>query len=125
MCLVTRQIKPKVLKKDLIVFKAVHENNEEVVSRYYRFTWKKGVLEETEMKTLRCHFQCAEKFDDVVYQTYVYKKGLFTEVSEGFHAFKTKARYPYVTIREFLIPKGSLYFEDKSGLIVSNQMMLL
>jgi len=57
------------------------------------------------------------------------KKGKqYTSVSEGFHAALTEDRL-FVTAdsppRKFLIPKGSEYYLDATGLIVANQMKML
>lgn len=133
MCLVTRQTEPKVMENDLIVYKIVARDlmsGEAIVeyqSYYHYYLWKKGVLKETKMVTGSYQWCDCEKFDSETHDAYPDKSGKFTEVSEGFHAFKTKKRAGYsgVFLKQFLIPKGSLYYEDESGMIVSNQMMML
>ena len=127
MCLVTIQIKPKIMKKDLIVWKEIrvdYEDKNTVYSIYYQFKWVRGVLYEKDIiKTRCCLWGQAEKYDYDVILAYPNITGKFTEVSEGFHACKQRGRA--TAYYKFLIPKGALYFEDKSRLIVSNKMMWL
>ena len=131
MCLVTRQRKPKILKKDLKVYKVLKSGND---SPYNNYHWRKGQLETTKfsLKTGNgknfcfADFQSLKKYNDL---------SQCTEIGKGFHACMTKERAESVTpkiftnenyeICEFLIPKGSEVYYDCTGLIVANQMMML
>jgi len=126
MCLVTRQIKPKTMKKDLIVWKSVKldwSDRNKAYSRYYEFEWTRGVIYEKDLVKTRSTWKEAEKYDYVVWVAYPDQTGKFTSVSEGFHACKQERRGG--AWDRFLIPKGALYFEDESGLIVANKMMYI
>lgn len=139
MCLVTRQRKPRITKRDLVVYKVINVNylTKAIHSRYFpEFIWRKGKMEETKLDYSRTEYNSAERFDREVDNKYC--KGNFgsnnyeiiTEVGRGFHATKTRKRlmecgYSWESIMKFLIPKGSEVFTDITGLIVSNQMMML
>lgn len=139
MCLVTRQIKPITTKKDLVVFKDVEEGFDNAgicKSLYFYFEWRKNVLNTTDLCVTRIrpydfrppdHNNPNNYFDGIAHLFYVKDKRKLTEVSNGFHAVLTKKRLtqPCYSRVKFLIPKGSLIFKDATGLIVSNQMMLL
>ena len=128
MCLVTFQRKPKILKKDLRVYKAVIMYDDEIHSTYYDFTWEKGKLYTEKLLIEKFPFKSVEHYDSIVFDHYnTTSKYKLTCISDGFHAALNEQRLknsPY-DIMEFLIPKGSEVYYDATGLVVSNQMMLL
>ena len=130
MCLVTRQRKPKILKKDLKVYKLLKEGN---FSPFNSFRWNKTNL----YKTMFCIQKGNGKdmcFADGKSKDKYFSLSQCTEISEGFHACVTMERaeelkigvsWIICTINEFLIPKGSEVYYDCTGLVVANQMMML
>jgi hypothetical protein len=140
MCLVTRQIKPITTKKDLVVFKDVKTSDQYdnvKTSHYFFFIWEKGVVNKTEFGIEKQYpFDSPKNKGVCVANPYFDRKSRnfyqkdtrkHTVIKEGFHAVLTKKRMikPRYSKVAFLIPKGSLIFKDATGLIVSNQMMLL
>jgi len=133
MCLVTYQKEPIQLDKDLIVWKevCVNPDTNETESVFFKFFWEKGVLHETELNKT----EDLDYYDDTVGNHYDIlcredniRNARLIRIGGGFHAFCSEERIPdisYKTIKRFLIPKGSLVYYDETGLIVSNQMMLL
>ena len=133
MCLVTRQRKPKILKKDLKVYKVLREGSR---SKYQNFLWEpeishKEIIHITDNKKWDRFQFCDDKTMDKYY-----KLSGCIEIDKGFHACCTKERAEglsadprYSCIKEevyaFLIPKGSEVYYDCTGLIVANQMMML
>lgn len=134
MCLVTRQIKPRITKKDLVVRKIVRVNHDESITSFCRssFIWIKGKLETTELGiSKRIPRNCCVHDDP---QSEYYKEGnkqrnrKLTVVSQGFHAVvdpNYNCNLSGYNIRKFLIPAGSTIYKDATGLIVSNKMMML
>lgn len=136
MCLITRQKKAKILKKDLIVYKCLNQREDGTFNSYFQsdFVWLKNYLYQISYLNpiLRTNnfenhgiWYYADSMANNKYrgisQTYY--------ITYGFHACLTRKRCNQLKynsiIKEFLIPKGSKVFYDATGLIVSNQMMLL
>lgn len=133
MCLITRQKKAKILKKDLIVFKFIKENN---FSSYHHFWWEKRRLYLQALSPKSIANKCAYEGDFSYADCQAQEKyeGLTQcyHLSEGFHSCLTKQRAkkarpsePFTKIVKFLIPKGSKVFYDATELVVSNQIMML
>ena len=154
MCLLTNQIKPKIADRDIIVYKKLIRlyscdyGITKLVSLFKsHFEWIIGKTYKTRM-TVYPHKKSPDKqyFDILVQDAYlnvVEQKDRYHPnckhlvkvpkcsrtrcVVEGFHAFTTLdrgGRYKddlYIAI----IPKGSKYYTDKTGLIVSDQMKIL
>ena len=137
MCLITEQKKAIRTKEDMIVWKIVCvQGNHRVISPYHDFEWEEGRLYKTRLAVSKkpiaydrvvqgeyniLPFQVGEKY----LKDYLPDLGL-KAIGEGFHAFTDEYRADcYRTIRQFLIPAGSLIYKDKTGLIVSNQIMML
>lgn len=137
MCLLTYQKKAKRLKEDLIVYKIVRACDGKYESVFNDFQWFKGVLEKTKMK--RGVDACCYDDASTHYQRMVHVNGDLCKIlkpsvisiSKGFHAALNKKRlqnnfsYGHEEILPFLVPAGSLVYYDDTGLIVSNQMMML
>ena len=134
MCLITRQKKAKITKKDLVVFKCLN-NGDISVSRY--FPWIEGQLVKCDLKIIKREHPSNNHGGDWFYADHI-TNGIYNglsncyAISVGLHACTTKERakrladcYDTNIIEEFLIPKGSEVFYDVTGLIVSNQMMML
>lgn len=143
MCLFTRQIKSIITKKDMIVVKrlTVEENYSmrtfTYFSHYYyiRFKYIPEVLNTTELGITRGKPKDIASFGNID-STY-YKEGplrnrKLTIIERGFHfmieespSYIDSAKYDDQYIFKFLIPKGSQIFLGKTGLGVSNQIIML
>ena len=136
MCLITEQKKAKIAKKDIKVYKEVEIYSNIISSMVQGFQYIIGKKYSTELTPkpvsgLRIGIDFKVQ-DEIVAMAYpqvfcAYGYRITTNdnikvISEGFHSFKTKARSYYNAI--CIIPKGSEYFEDKTGLIVSNQIII-
>lgn len=129
MCLVTQQQKPRITTEDMIVWKILTKS---LMSVFFDFTWERGELYRTEIVILdpSCSF---EYYNGTAYDYYEEcDKVTLIQIAQGFHAFTDEevvdAEISGLNRRvkaKCLIPAGSEVFEDATGLIVSNQMMLL
>ena len=138
MCLVTKQRRAKIAKKDITCYKRLHPD---LRSYYQNFKYSVGVLVTRE---LRVEYNIKDWFPldshvAIVYGDPMYMKGSFmfsdrneilrtksaNQISDGLHASLSIDRIGGVSVYEFVIPAGSEYFIDKTGLIVSNQIMLV
>lgn len=135
MCLITKQKKAKIAKKDITVYKKVNLYSDKITSEVRKFEYEI----EKEYTTVLTPKSIAglsigtdfTMYDEAVNKAYpissLYEYVIPSNVnlnviSEGFHAFKRKDRCYYNAI--CTIPKGSEYFEDATGLIVSNQIII-
>ena|SRR5688572_33434641 len=122
MCLVTTQKEPLIAEEDMEVFKVLGSN---MTAPYYsEFQYKMRIVYGTEMKR-----------GDVNYYDY-HEESYFEDnkidnviaISEGFHSVRTEERIGYLSSNTYVyhavIPKGSLYYESPTGLLVSNRIMI-
>jgi hypothetical protein len=130
MCLITEQKKPIKIREDMTVYKNFRfgENKESFKPWNYifKYSYKLNNLHAEEMTYDNC-FQSwtdgitAEKYHDA-------KREEYTHVHKGFHSASTYKRAGDLAqvgcIIKCIIPKGSLIFKDKTGLMVSNQIIL-
>jgi hypothetical protein len=134
MCLITKQKRVKIAKEDIKCYKNLAETTDPntVQSIHYDFTWTMGKVEKTKLKKV---FQKIIGADPIVtdkYDTHRSDEEIlkeFTAIGPGFHACLTIERARQnadaETSRfEAVIPNGSRYYVDSTGLIVANQMMI-
>ena len=132
MCLITEQKKPLKIRKDLIAYKIVTKGSDNTFYPSfcgYDFTYKLGILH----NQIITHDNDFESFHDRTAKCMYpdYKSHKYTHVHAGFHGAQTKERLSMHTmwdgevIVKYIIPKGSLVFKDKTGLIVSNQIKII
>lgn len=142
MCLITEQKVAQIAKEDIIVYKNVILGDEKCMSPIHGFKYKFNKLYTS--ATLRPKSIIGLKFADD-FSIYDLRVGSYyfldkkvnvargeiiidnkccnyVVISKGFHSFKTKYRSHYNVI--CIIPKGSEYFEDETGLIVSNKIII-
>lgn len=130
MCLITEDMKSHKFRKDRIVYKKVKEDIlRNVVSIVMDFRYYENIVYETTLK-----IESKTKHDDLEYgdlyskQHYEHMSCKKISIANGFHSFFTQKRadlsYGF-SIRKFLIPAGSVYYKDSTGMCVSNQIMLL
>jgi len=128
MCLVTRQKKALVAKKDIIVYKAV---NRKLGSAFYTsgIVYDVGSYHESEIVVEK---EFKSFFDNTVEDSYPDKfakdlthisKGLHSMTGKRFGAFSKK--YPnYYLFIQCTIPMGAEYYKDNTGLYVSDKLIV-
>jgi len=128
MCLLTTWEKPKIAKYDFEVYKKLHEyNSTKATSIYQDFIYNLNELYKTEIKEtiyrsnadeIDCQWEIDNNHSATPEKIYWY--------GEGFHAATTKDRLKTHDGNLYLcrIPKGSKYFLDPTGLIISDQIII-
>lgn len=130
MCLHTLQQKPKVAEKDIPIFKVLHFSPDKgLYSPIQRFSYVLGQIYTTEMTYgSEGKFANHEEWKWVDGLSFEKKKDLIV-IAEGFHAYTDKNFLPKVffayIVAKGIVPKGSLYYENHLGLIVSNTIKLI
>lgn len=138
MCLITEQKVALIAESDIECFKKVIIIKDSITSIFYNFKWSYNKVFKTKLvvKTIRVNLNRSDLksfFYDTVSQDYytnLFPSELLQCISEGFHSFlniRGVGKYEPLgtTIIQAIIPKGSEYFIDKTGLIVSNQLIIL
>jgi len=137
MCLITIQNDPCIAQEDLIVYKSFLKNTDENIFKtpFQFFTYEINKLYETEIKLVKkTEFIGIEAFDNdsidkskLDFDVHKY----INVISNGFHSLKEPDRIDDDSIYELdlkivecIIPKGSIYYTDNSGLIVSNKIII-
>jgi len=143
MCLITEQKKAKIAEEDITVYKEVIIGDEKCMSPIHGFEYKFNKLYTS--ATLRpksiIGLRFADDFSIHDIRTGVYyfsdkkvniaggevvidnKCCDYVVISKGFHAYTNFERDKDINVK-CIIPKGSEYFEDATGLIVSNQIII-
>lgn len=131
MCLITEQRNPLVATEDKVVYKAVKVFMDYISSVYHEFRWTLGKIESTEFEIKAGGF--GGYADSVSMDAYeeIYDDYLIS-ISRGLHTASSKQRAVEVvpfesencSLAECTIPKGAEYYEDLTGLLVSNQLRL-
>ena len=136
MCLIIKKDEvPLVASKDITVYKALFDNGDKSAkSALQGFIYKLGQLYETEIE--ECDEMVAADVDSSIYYDVNYPKWLMGEgvksIGPGFHSVATKSRIAnddgYFDAGEDLyectVPEGSIYYQDGSGLLVSNKIII-
>ena len=131
MCLLTYQKEPIILKEDKIVWKLLKED---LCASHTYFQYKLGVLNKQDIKFTTATI----RFDDeqIMYQD---ESGKLlpnvVSIGEGFHSFYSEEYIDLILARhsgywdwckfKAIIPVGSEYYEDETGLCVSNQIIIV
>ena len=134
MCLITNQKEPLVAQEDMVVYKGLTalEDNK-AGSIYESFSYILGQLYTTEMQ--QDDDWCAADTPSVRWLDNNYpnwhrgeEKEHLICIGPGYHSSLTERRISYHrksdSIYQCTIPKGSLYYTDPTGLIVSNQIII-
>jgi len=146
MCLITKQMKPKVATTDIPVWKILMNGNQ---AKIFDFTYEKGVLNKTRLNKVN-KLEHASLFESKGWKSMNGEVGWkYTEaygnwkivghsdrdnltcIGKGFHAItkkKTAESYCYRNynnvVVKFIIPKGAKYYTDVADCIVSNQIIM-
>jgi hypothetical protein len=128
MCMIiNRNEIPKVAEKDIEVFKVFQLEGGTLNAPYQTFKYELDTLYQTEIGEETDFWeQCP--FDDEERQDYRNEDARdIIYISTGFHSAVSAERLgnPYNRIiLKCIVPKGSLYLINKSGLMVSNQIFI-
>lgn len=133
MCLITEQKVALIAENDIKCFKKVIIIKDSITSVYYNFKWSYNKVFKTKLVVKNIKNDSKARYYDHVSQDYytnLFPSELLQCISEGFHSFlNIRSVWKYeplgTTIVQAIIPKGSEYFIDKTGLIVSNQLIIL
>lgn len=130
MCLITNQQEPKIAQEDITVYKNLFKIGNVFQSIFNKFEWKLGELYRTKIE--ESPDWCSYDDTDNNYLNANYNGWTRRSHEElkcfgsGFHSAK-KGRlrtYGSEILVECTIPKGSEYYEDFTGLYVSNQIII-
>lgn len=132
MCLITDQKRAFIAEKDITVYKLLEGN---MLSPYTNFTYEVGKLYKTtikrELEEDRCCFDRRDHYDISKKWPNWPNDSSLKAFGRGFHAALKKERLMsndvdtyYGDIYKCIIPKGSKYYVNISGLVVSNQIIV-
>ena len=129
MCLITTQQEPLIAQEDMIVYKMMNKNLQSI---YMEFNYNLNELYQTDIREEDDRFYCF----DIIHRKYILEnfpdwnsdflpKGLKC-FSHGFHSVNSQERIEhfYGSVFECTIPKGSEYYTEPTGTIVSNQIII-
>ena len=131
MCLLTYQKEPIILKEDKVVWKLLEED---LSASHTDFQYTLGVLNKQAIKFSTDMIRFDK--EQVIYQD-IYGRPLPNVVSigEGLHSFYSEEYIDLILARhavyqdwckfKAIIPAGSEYYEDETGLCVSNQIIIV
>lgn len=138
MCLVVhRDTQKKIAEKDITVYKELRHIYENVVSACYQDfnyrlekLYKTEITKETPNEVIHTCFDCkdAEVLMKAYGDSWRINENLVS-YAQGFHSALAQDRFKELayynsSIYKCVIPKGSEYYENLSGLIVSNQIII-
>lgn len=131
MCLITKQKKAKFTWKPITCYKIVEVENRKIKSIFNYFEWELGTEYHTKMKVSKIvKADSGSFYDNVAAVKYLDGVNLIS-VSKGFHStLETKRLVDGLFndnqyIVKCVIPRFSFYFEDETGLLVSNRIKLI
>jgi hypothetical protein len=150
MCLITQQLVPNIAENDITVYKFLKKLEKHYESFLYtKFKYFPGVLVTTvirESTDLNFYDPISRiKYDEIIKKMnlshgasraghHARDQGMIKSLGSGFHSFRAERKGDskpnvnlkkrYISLVECTIPKGSLYYEDATGLIVSNQLIV-
>lgn len=129
MCLITTQKEPLIAEEDMIVYKSFKEG---LISPFEEFKYERGITYETEIKESD-DWNCFD-YQDLEYLGNNFPTWTLGEneelkcFGEEFHSALQEKRLSDIfdtkVILKCIIPKGSLYYTEPTGLIVSNKIQI-
>ena len=138
MCLLTYQKEPKILTEDLVVYKILERDFRAYTFKHFVYKVKKlykTVITKIEINSYEDDFLFCDDLDQNYYKPLIkdlnYKEGEIVAIQEGFHSAKSVERVKQISVYsdpfivKCIIPAGSEYYEDETGLCVSNQIIIV
>jgi len=124
--MINKEVLPKIAEQDIEVFKAFYIFAGKLCSLYQIFEYKPDTLYHAEIGEEhdyeeQCPFDEKEREDYSNDPSYSIKY-----ISTGFHSAVTSERLgrSHNKVIKCIVPKGSLYLTNRSGLMVSNQIFI-
>ena len=144
MCLITKQTKSTILTEDMIVYKKIMSIQEGLYSCLFNFQWELGKLYQTTIEEsdeftfhdrLSKHTMlrfCGMSENNIKTTHHSDLKDFLIEnaakcYGAGFHSATYKSRLKLFRrqyVYECTIPAGSEIYNDNTGLIISNQIII-
>lgn len=138
MCLITEQIEPFIAEEDIIVYKLIRKDfspaheprNIIFVKGYKPMTYEIGKLNETEIKTSESFSVPTDEVEKGLIDKYgdnFRSNKLLISYGQGFHSFINNIDSFDNRNRlnvECTVPKGSEYYLDGLGFMVSNKIII-
>ena len=138
MCLLTYQKEPKILTEDLVVYKILERDFRAYTFKHFVYKVKKlykTVITKIEINSYEDDFLFCDDLDQNYYEPLIkdlnYKEGEMVAIQKGFHSAKSVERVKQISfysnpfVVKCIIPAGSEYYEDETGLCVSNQIIIV
>ncbi len=121
------QNRPKTAKKDITVYKSGRSgiSIDNMLAQYQAFNYERDKVNYTEFTFDPIQIICSDEVEHKYYLGLENKGVKIVAVGQGFHSFKESYRLklhkgcPAL----FIIPKGSLYYENECGNLVSNRII--
>lgn len=137
MCLITKQVLPFVAEEDIVVYKELYVDGDGFRSVHEGYVYKKGKL--CRKVTLRPNDGEYPCYADTISQNFyslinvglnkMITQGRVSAFSRGYHSYLTVGRglsekWDNTVMVECIIPKGTEYVLDETGLCVSSQIII-
>ena len=142
MCLITEQKRAKVAVEDIPCYKVLTYQRSQLKSPYQDFVYEVGKLYKVKFTIVRNHsdgvrFCSADNVATDAYENWKvgsrWKKGTIA-IEHGFHSCKeadralvscdSTVKFERCALVTCTIPKGAHYYEDVTGLLCSNQIII-
>ena len=132
MCLITEQKEPFIAEEDIICYKTGYRNKKFLRRTYFvslciMFRYRLNKIYKTD---LELDTDIGNYWDGIVADHYGLNRVIETSnlisVIKGFHSFATLDRIQgsQLCTVQCIIPKGSEYYADATGLLCSNQIII-
>ena len=134
MCLITDNLEKQIATEDLIVYKLFKKN---LYSFFMLFKYEIDVLYGTEIKKIHTNgfwSTCCDLDSNYLRDKYGYewdKNPKLICLREGFHSAKNKtiliniySNFTRLSVYKCIIPKGSEFYTDAVGFIISNKIII-
>lgn len=125
MCtVITNKAKPRIATEDIKVYKFCKKGSNRIVSAVYEYPYVPNVLNKAEFV-----YSSIGSCSDVIEDEYsISLRGVPRFVRDGFHSYNSIERAMSIKwygkiLCLFIIPKGSFYYMNKCGNVVSNQII--
>ncbi len=132
MCLITNWKRPRTAKRDIIVYKRLERSKideEKLISIWWGTYYKIGEHYKVDMVANNEPYTVFDWDAMNAYPDWMVEPSIYTHVHAGYHSMMEKHRSLPDSEQEVMVrcvvPKGANYFKDNTGLIVSNEIIIL